>query len=153
METTMARQGGGAAKPLIALGIIALIVLGSALVFRATRSGTTTNGRVSITEPLDGATVASPVRVKMAAENFKVEPAGPVAAGHGHLHILVDTPCVAAGQVIPKDDKHLHYGKGQTETELKLTPGKHTLCLQAANGAHVALDGAGLRQTITVTAK
>jgi hypothetical protein len=35
----------------------------------------------------------------------------------------------------------MHYGKAQTEAELTLTPGVHTLCLQAADGSHVALEG------------
>src|SRR5688500_14123003 len=88
--------------------------------------------RVSFASPADGATVASPVHVVLAAENFTVEPAGEVKAGAGHLHIMVDTDCVAAGQVITKDDQHLHYGQGQLEADLDLAPGTHTLCLQAA---------------------
>ena len=153
METTVGRQQTRPVKPLIAVGIIALVLLAAAFIFRPARPGTATSGRVTIVEPRDGATVSSPVRVKMAADNFKVEPAGPVAAGRGHLHIMVDTECVPAGQVIPKDDKHLHYGKGQTEAELKLAPGPHRLCLQAANGAHVALGGEGMQQTIAITVK
>jgi hypothetical protein len=37
------------------------------------------------------------------------------------------------------------------EAELALAPGKHTLCLQAADGNHVALDGAGMIHTIALT--
>ena len=43
--------------------------------------------KVTFVEPKNGATVSSPVTVKMAAENFTVEPAGEVKAGAGHLHI------------------------------------------------------------------
>jgi hypothetical protein len=107
--------------------------------------------RVSFTSPADGATVASPVHVKMSAENFTVEPAGAVKAGAGHLHIMVDTACVAPGQVITKDAQHLHFGQGQLEADLELAPGAHTLCLQAADGAHTALSGDGLTQTINIT--
>jgi hypothetical protein len=66
---------------------------------------------------------------------------------------MVDTDCLAAGQVVPKDDTHLHYGKGQLEAELALPPGLHTLCLQAADGAHIALAGEGMTQRITITVK
>ena len=107
--------------------------------------------RVSFSSPADGATVSSPVHVKLAAENFTVEPAGAVKAGAGHLHIMVDTDCVAAGQVITKDAQHLHYGQGQLEADLELAPGTHTLCLQAADGAHTALSGDGMTQKITIT--
>jgi hypothetical protein len=109
--------------------------------------------RVLFTSPADGATVGSPVTVTMGAVNLIVEPAGDVKAGAGHLHIMVDTDCLAAGQVVPKDDTHLHYGKGQLEAELTLSPGTHTLCLQAADGAHIALAGEGMTQRITITVK
>ena len=115
-----------------------------------TGSGSTAP-RVTFEEPKDGQTVSSLVKVKLHVDNFTVEPAGPVKAGHGHLHITVDTDCVVAGQVIPKDDRHIHYGKGQTEADLQLAPGQHRLCLQAADGAHVALGGDGMRQSITIT--
>ena len=107
--------------------------------------------RVYFVEPQAGATVASPVHVVMAAENFTVEPAGEVKPGAGHLHIVVDGECAAPGDAVPKDDTHLHFGKGQLEADLELAPGEHTLCLQAADGAHVALAGDGMTQTIAVT--
>lgn len=113
---------------------------------------TSTEPRVYFVEPADGATVASPLKVVMAAENFIIEPASEVVTeGHGHLHIMVDTDCVAAGQGVPKDEAHLHFGKGELETELELAPGPHTLCLQAADGLHVALPGDGMTQTIAIT--
>lgn len=107
--------------------------------------------QVNFTEPQNNATVASPVKLKWAAQNFRVEPAGAVNTGAGHLHVMVDTPCIAGGQVIVNDDAHKHFGKAQMETELTLTPGKHTLCLQAADGAHVALAGNGMTQQISIT--
>ena len=33
---------------------------------------------------------------------------------------MVDTDCVAAGQGVPKDETHLHFGQGQLEAELDL---------------------------------
>ena len=47
--------------------------------------------------------------------------------------------------------QHLHFGDGSIETELALTPGEHTLCLQAADGAHTALPGEGMTHTISIT--
>ncbi len=108
--------------------------------------------RVTFAGPADGATVASPVKVTMAAENFVVEPAGEtITEGHGHLHIMVDTACIAPGEVIIKDETHLHFGQGQMEAEVPLAAGEHTLCLQAADGAHRALAGDGMQQTIQIT--
>ncbi len=109
--------------------------------------------RVFFISPIDGTTVSNPVKITMGADNFVVEPAGNVRAGAGHLHILVDTDCIAAGQRIPRDDRHLHYDQGQLEANLDLSPGLHTLCLQGSDGAHIALAGEGMTQKITITLK
>ncbi len=109
--------------------------------------------RVFFTAPTDQAVVSSPVKVAMGAEGFIIEPAGAIKAGAGHLHIMVDTDCVAVGTLVPKDATHLHYGKGQMEAEIALSPGPHTLCLQAADGAHIALAGHGMTQKIAITVK
>ena len=131
--------------------VLALLLLVSGLSAGAAHAAG--QARVFFTSPGDGAIVSSPVKVTMGAENFIVEPAGKVTTGAGHLHIMVDTDCVAARAVVPADATHLHYGKGQLEAELTLPPGTHTLCLQAADGAHIALAGAGMTQKITLTVK
>lgn len=106
---------------------------------------------VSFESPADGAEVASPVQVEMAAEGVTIEPAAEgVNEGAGHFHIVIDAACVPAGEVIPNDDQHRHFGDGSTETELELEPGEHTLCLQVGNGAHEAV-GPTDEITITVT--
>lgn len=96
------------------------------------------DAKVFFSQPLDSASVASPVQVVMEAEGLVIEPAGAVREGAGHFHVMVDAPCAEVGDTIPNDDAHRHFGKGQTETTLDLTPGEHTLCLQAGDGAHVA---------------
>lgn len=95
--------------------------------------------RISFTSPMNGATVTSPVAVTMTASNFTIEPAGDVHAGAGHFHVMVDVGCVAPGTAVPNDDSHVHLGKAQLSTEIVLAPGPHELCLQAGDGAHVAL--------------
>ncbi len=139
----------GGARPAIAGQLGVILAVGLLLA----ACGGAAEPVVRFAEPRDGASVAAPVRVVMAAENFTVEPAGDGAVhdGAGHLHIMVDTPCVEAGETIPKDETHLHFGDGHTETDLELAPGAHTLCLQAADGAHTALSGQGMTHTITVT--
>lgn len=111
------------------------------------------NPQVRFISPDNGAVVSSPVQVEMEAQDFTVEQAGEIREGAGHLHIMVDTPCVPAGEIVPKDETHLHYGDGSMEAQLELTPGEHTLCLQAADGAHTALPGSGMTQTITVNVR
>ncbi len=106
---------------------------------------------VNFEQPADGATVTSPFEVVMKATGLVVEPSGEVNDGAGHFHILVDTDFIPAGEVIPTDERHLHYGKGQTAVSVELEPGEHTLRLQFADGLHTALEGDQYRDTITVT--
>lgn len=107
--------------------------------------------RVFFTSPEDGATVSSPVKFEWSSEDFTIEPAGEIHEGAGHLHLLFDTDCIEPGIVIPADDNHVHFGGGQTEAELELAPGEHTVCLQAADGVHAALEGEGMTQVIKIT--
>ena len=89
----------------------------------------------------DSAQVESPFKVDMMAENLVVEPAANgVAEGHGHFHIIIDSPLPSVGEPVPMDSLHLHYGKGQTSTTLDLTEGEHALTLQFANGNHIPYD-------------
>jgi hypothetical protein len=106
--------------------------------------------KVSFVAPADGATVQSPVKVTMGIEGMTVKPAGALEANTGHHHIIVDDAGVTKGTAVPADATHIHFGAGQTETELKLAPGKHTLTLQFADGLHRSY-GPGMSTTITVT--
>lgn len=107
---------------------------------------------VSFVEPADGATVTSPFKVKFAVTGMDVKPAGDMTANTGHHHLIINGDSMKAGEAIPADEKHLHFGKGQTETEVKLPPGHYKLTMQFANGAHQSY-GEGLSKTINVTVK
>jgi hypothetical protein len=101
----------------------------------------------------NGQTVTSPVKVEMGVDGMKVDTAGPVVANSGHFHILVDAgDSIGSGQMIPKDSTHLHYGKAQTSADLKLTPGKHILALEFADGLHRSY-GSQMSSTVSVTVK
>lgn len=101
----------------------------------------------------DGQTVKSPVKVEMGVEGMKLDTAGAIVAGTGHHHLLIDAgDSIPAGQVVPKDSTHLHFGKAQSSTEVTLAPGKHVLTLQFADGIHRSY-GAAMATTINVTVK
>lgn len=108
--------------------------------------------RVFFVSPQDGATVTSPVKVQMGVTGMKVQPAGPITEGTGHHHIIVNGTSLEKGKAVPADEKHIHYGKGQTEAELKLEPGQYTLTLQFADGAHQSY-GKELSSSIKITVK
>lgn len=85
----------------------------------------------------DGDKLTSPFKVEFGAEGIAVDTAGPVIAGVGHHHIIINgTDSVATGVVVPTDSVHIHFGRAQTETELNLPKGKHKLALQFADGLH-----------------
>lgn len=100
----------------------------------------------------DGQVVASPVAVEMGVEGMTVGKAGEIKEGEGHHHIIVDGAAVTTGEAVTKDDTHIHFGAGQTEASVPLTPGKHTLTLQFADGAHRSF-GPDLSSTVTVEVK
>lgn len=113
-------------------------VLGTTLL---TACGGPVDGRVFFIEPSDGAEVKSPFTVRMGASDLVVEPAREDVVyqpGHGHHHIIVDSAMPDLGQPIPSESlQHLHFGKGQVEASLDLSPGEHTLRLLFAKGDHV----------------
>jgi hypothetical protein len=112
-----------------------------------------TGAKVFFKNLKNGQTVTSPVKVDMGVEGMKLDTAGPILAGVGHHHILVDAgDSVPAGQMVPKDSAHLHFGKAQSSAEVPLQPGKHVLTLQFADGAHRSY-GSQMAATVTVTVK
>jgi hypothetical protein len=101
----------------------------------------------------DGETVKSPFKVEMGIDGLKIDTAGAIVAGSGHHHLLIDAgDSIPSGIVVPKDEHHLHFGKGQTSTDVTLPPGKYVLTLQFADGIHRSY-GSKLATTINVTVK
>ena len=52
---------------------------------------------------------------------------------------------------IMSDDKHKHFGGGQTETTIDLAPGQHTLQLVLGDLNHVPHDTPIMSEVITIT--
>src|SRR5262249_3727570 len=77
----------------------------------------------------DGMTVPPKLKIYFGLGNMGVAPAGSDRENSGHHHLLIDTELPPLDQPIPNDFNHLHFGAGQTETEITLKPGTHTLQL------------------------
>jgi hypothetical protein len=107
---------------------------------------------VYFVEPANGATVASPFKVRFGVKGMEVKPAGEQTAGQGHHHLLVNLDSQPKGDIIPIDDTHIHFGKAQTDAEVKLPPGTYKLTMQFADGFHLSY-GKDMSATITVTVK
>jgi hypothetical protein len=126
------------------------------LILSALAAGCGTKKKVYFKTPGDGEEITGQlidgkvrVKVVMEVEGLTVRPAGEVVEGTGHHHIIIDKESIAKGEVVPTDGQHIHFGKGQTVTEIAVEPGDHTLTLQFADGAHQSY-GAELSATVKV---
>lgn len=109
--------------------------------------------RAYIISPADGATVASPVTVRFGLEGMGVAPAGTVAEGTGHHHLILDVPQEGFdfSVAVPADDNHRHFGGGQTEVTLDLPAGQHTIWLLMGDAAHLPHDPPVMSEPVTFT--
>ncbi|MGB0134287.1 MAG: DUF4399 domain-containing protein [Dokdonella sp.] len=104
--------------------------------------------------PKDGEVVGEELTVRFGLRGMGVSPAGTMKEGTGHHHLLIDTDDLPPLDMpIPADAKHVHFGGGQTETVIKLTPGEHTLQLDLADALHMQFDPPIVSAKITVTVK
>lgn len=105
-------------------------------------------------EPQDGQVVTPGFTVKFGLKGMGVAPAGTIKDNTGHHHILIDLeelPDLA--QPLPATEQIKHFGGGQTEAELSLPAGTHTLQLLLGNYAHVPHDKPLVSEQITVVVK
>lgn len=116
-----------------------------------TRSPAPPGAAVFFITPMDGQTVSSPVSMKFGVSGIMVTSAGDMTPNSGHHHLLIDTELKDPSLPVPKDDQHLHFGKGQTETVLEMAPGTHTLQLVMADGNHVPHEPPIMSDVISVT--
>lgn len=137
-----------------ALFIIGILGLFSASCQKACSKQTSEQPSVYFENLKDGDKVTSPFEVKFGVKGMTVRPAMEDINDKtsGHHHILIDQPqgFIEEGQAIPVDEKHIHYGKGQTSGMIELAPGIHSLSLQFADGAHRSY-GKKMAATISVT--
>jgi len=101
----------------------------------------------------DGDEVSSPVVVRFGLSGMGVAPAGTEKPKTGHHHLLIDTELVDPSLPIPADDQHRHFGGGQTEVSLDLSPGPHVLQLVLADHLHVPHDPPVVSNRIVVIVK
>ena len=105
-------------------------------------------------DPGDTEAFINPFMVLYAVHDALVKPmpAGDNTPNTGHHHLLIDGRPIPKGDVIPASERSLHFGKAQTETDINLPPGQHTLTLQLGDGIHRSY-GPELSSTITINVK
>ena len=134
------------------LAILALSFLAPAVALDRTPSPP--GAEVYIISPADGARVKSPVKVQFGLKGMGIAPAGVAFENSGHHHLLIDSdPPADLSQPLTTSEHVVHFGKGQTETEIKLAPGKHTLQLVLGDQMHVPHNPPVISKKITIEVK
>jgi hypothetical protein len=136
----------------------AIIALGLSSVAVAQESPSPAGSKVYFINLKDGDTVSNPVVVKFGLAGMGIAPAGlqgDATAGTGHHHLLINKELTGAAlkDVIPMDDAHRHFGKGQTEATITLPAGTHTLQLVLADWTHVPHVPPVMSERIKITVK
>ncbi len=134
------------------LAIIAFAVLHAQDAASLPRTDAPEGARAYIISPKDGKTVPKTFVVRFGLKGMGVAPAGVDLPNTGHHHLLVDVEKLPPQNLpIPADDNHRHFGGGQTEAELTLPAGTHTLQLLLADKNHVQHKPPIKSKKITIT--
>ena len=115
------------------------------------RTPSAPGAEVFILEPKDGAVVKSPIKVKFGVEGMELLSAGTDKPNSGHHHLLIDTKLDDYSAPIPADANHIHNGKAQTEAQIELKPGKHTLQDVFGDKNHIPHDPPVQSDVVTIT--
>ena len=99
----------------------------------------------------DGDVLKSPFLVQFGLEGKGVAPAGVDVQNTGHHHLLINVDEIDYSSPIPSTSQHLHFGLGQTETNLDLPSGKHKLQLILGDKYHVPHQPPLVSKIIEVT--
>lgn len=140
---------------LTTLFAVALMSVTSVTAARAGETPAPPGAKVFFVNLKNGDTVASPVLIKFGISGMALAPAGDKTPNTGHHHLIIDGTIegAALNQPIPADDKHLHFGKAQTEATVMLPTGTHTLQLVLGDWTHIPHKPPVMSERITITVK
>jgi hypothetical protein len=107
-----------------------------------------------IISPKDGATISGPFWCVFGLRGMGITHAGEQFPNSGHHHLLIDVEePLNPSEPIPQDKKHLHYGSGQTQSLIDLSPGQHTLQLVFGDAKHFPFNPPLMSKKITIIVK
>ena len=102
--------------------------------------------------PNEGQRIKGAFWCRFGLRNMGIARAGDKTPNAGHHHLFVDlNEEIKAGDVIPSDKNHIHFGAGQSEARVELPPGRHTLQLVLGDADHKVFSPALVSKKITVT--
>ncbi|MGB0126598.1 MAG: DUF4399 domain-containing protein [Rhodocyclaceae bacterium] len=137
------------------LGVLALVALVANIApALAERTPAPKDAEAYIIWPSDGTVVeGGKLWVRMGLRNMGVSPKGVHQPNVGHHHLLIDTELGAMDEQIPSDRNHLHFGAGETEARIELSPGAHTLQLLLGDHNHVPHNPPVFSKKISITVR
>lgn len=139
-------------KNLIIIATLFISFIASVSSAEPVKSKSAEGAKVYFISPVDGETVPQTFTVVFGLSGMGVAPAGIDAKNTGHHHLLINTETLPdMNKPLPGTDKIKHFGGGQTQTELTLSPGKHTLQLVLGNHLHIPHDVPVVSKKITIT--
>ena len=104
--------------------------------------------------PKDGKTVGKKFTVRFGLKGMGVAPAGVDKENTGHHHLLIDVDKMPNLNIpLAATENIRHFGGGQTEVTLELSPGKHTLQLVLGDWIHLPHNPPVISEKITITVK
>ena len=130
--------------------LAAILLLPFSLTAFAAGSPSAAGASVYIVSPAHGEVVGTRVKVIFGLSGMGVAPAGVEQKKTGHHHLLIDASLPELDRPIRADDRHRHFGAGQTEVVIELKPGEHTLQLLLADFAHTPHSPPLMSQQITI---
>lgn len=140
-------------KVMVVSSVIAALAIG-VVVAQVAKTKSAEGAKVTIDAPANGSTVSSPFTVKFGLKGMGVAPAGLNHPNTGHHHLLIDVATLPNfDAALPATDNIRHFGGGQTEVDLTLPPGQHTLQLVFADYLHIPHDRPLVSEKITITVK
>lgn len=136
----------------ITLASITTVIASFGAFAQVERTPSPDGAEIYFISPKDGETLTSPVTVRFGLKNMGVAPSGVDVHDTGHHHLLIDVDGLPAlDEQIPADERHRHFGGGQTEAEIELEPGTHTLQLILGDASHIPHDPPVVSRRITIT--
>lgn len=116
----------------------------------APRTAAPDGASLYIISPQPGEVVSSPVTVRFGLSGMGVAPAGVQNPKTGHHHLIIDSELPDFDKPVPADAVHVHFGGGQTQVDVELSEGSHTLQLLLGDHLHIPFDPPIASQRITI---
>ena len=99
----------------------------------------------------DGDRVESPFLIQFGLSNMGVAPAGTDRKNTGHHHLLINVNDIDLTKPIPSSSNHIHFGGGQTESLVELSPGNYSMQLVLGDMTHTPHQPPIISKKINIT--